>query len=154
MSSVSTRGASHAGWEPDRFGLHNLPEEPPGKHIEALRHASTAGVCMVLSRTCLKIWKLPFFQIVFVGSVAYATTAIVRKVFEDYTFCQKCTYGALSITNSVYPVRPILFIISSLFLTTIPRLSMGIAIGLGVLQGLTDETNIYQYLTSLKRGIT
>ncbi|MCE5294391.1 MAG: hypothetical protein LLF94_07230 [Chlamydiales bacterium] len=153
MSSVSARGTAQDGWEPDVFGLHTLPEQTHSRYSEALRHASTAGVCMFLSKTCQKVWKLPFFQVVFVGSVAYAATAIVRKVFEDYTFCQKCTYGALAITNSVYAVRPILFIISSLFLTTIPLLSMSLAIGLGVLQGLTDETNIYQYLTSLKRDL-
>lgn len=125
-----------------------LPKIQP----EIMHHAYVGGLLATASKTAYAIWNLPIFQVVFVGALSYAATAIVRKVFEDYTFCKNCEFAALGMTNKVIGIRPIAALVSSIFLTTIPILSMTIAVGLGVLEGLTNDINYFEQLTSVRRS--
>ncbi len=149
----ATQGAGRDGWEPAIYNESDSEQTDYWSSLqpEILRHTYSGGISIAVCKLAYGVWKLPFFQVVFIGSIAYAATAITRKVFEDYTFCQDATHAAIRLVNSVYGIRPLIAIISSIFLTTIPPLSITLAIGLGVLQGLTNEINIFRHLTESRR---
>lgn len=151
--SWAGRGIDRNDWEPAIWIEPADRQEPvlPKIQPEIMHHAYVGGMLATASKTAYTVWSLPIFEVVFVGALSYAVTAMLRKVFEDYTFCKNCEFAALGLTNKVIGIRPIAALVASIFLTTIPILSMSIAVGLGVLEGLTNDINYFEQLTSARR---
>lgn len=153
--SWAGRGIDRNEWEPAVWQEPTQQEAVSSftkKQPKIMQHAYVGSLLATLSKTAYKISNLPIFQVIFVGALSYAATAITRKVFEEYDFCKNCEFAALGLTNKVVGIRPIAALIASIFLTTIPVLSMSIAVGLGVIEGLVNDINYFQQITSAKRN--
>ena len=172
MSWIST-GDAHLGWQAAVYQENFLQDTPDDKtsqkpqlpittwlnkqlyvlvSSEIALPALSGSLLAAVSKLAYKISHIPVFQVVFIASITYAVTAIVRRVFEDYSFCRNCEYMAVKVSNAVYGLRPFSLVVASIFLTSIPSLSISLSIGLGVLQGLTNEINFVEQLTSMRRA--
>lgn len=153
--SWTGRGVARNEWEPAVWQepTHQPQSSLAKKQPKIVQHAYVGSLLATIAKTAYKISSLPIFQVLFVGALSYAATAIARNIFEEYELCRRCEYAALGITNKVIGIRPIAALVASIFLTTIPILSMSIAVGLGVLEGLTNDINYVQQLTSARRKL-
>lgn len=130
--------------DPTDYWTRNLPSMK--------RDAYSGIACAGLAKIAHKVSNLSFFEVIFIGSLTFVATAMMRKAFTDYTFCHKCERLALYVTRKVPFLKLLMIVVSCLFFHILPILSICMAVGLGILQGLTHEVNLTRYIAHARRS--
>ncbi len=109
------------------------------KHTTLSRAVLSGAIVATLSKIAFDVWRYSPCKVIYLASLAFVGTSIVRIVFKDYTFCKKCQYAAIDLTNRVYGIQFVIGLVSAVFMRQLPVLCGMLALGLGILHGFTHE---------------
>jgi hypothetical protein len=127
--------------------------DPWSQKLQGITQELYAGLfCCLASHIAYRICQLAFFKVVFIASLGYVATSIARKVFEDYTYCRKCELAAIRLVQDMPAIKPLITIVAALFYAYFRTLGVAMSVGLGILQGLTNESSKMRYLTDVHRA--
>lgn len=104
--------------------------------LDLYREFSPATICLLTTRVAIKILRISYFELIFIGSAAFLATAIVRKIFQEYTLLSECERIATIITRRWPYLHVAVGVVATLFVNDLPFISIPLIAGVGVLSAL------------------
>lgn len=141
MATLALRGTE---WAPDTWSveLDTAPESFAKKVDEASDEALKGCIWSAVAVSLQKITRLSFFQIVFVAGVSYSVTQTVRLLFSEIGAIKWCEEETLRLVRQIPYLKIAITLVALFFLRVAPIVSVTLALGLGVLQGLTHNVHV------------
>lgn len=141
MVTLSQRGAE---WAPDTWYQEpDTQHDSFAKRVDEATEETLKGCIWSAAAVSLeKITRLSFFQIVFVAGVSYSVTQTARLLFSEEVAIKWCEEEALRLSRQIPYLKVIITLVALFSLRVAPIVSIALAIGLGLLQGLTHNVHV------------
>src|SRR5438094_722446 len=113
----------------------NSGQEPISEQSDSFSFKDFRGPCLltVICRIAWQIFKSPPVYTLFLGSVAFFATCVVRKLAEDYTFMHECERLSLTLVCQLPYLQLIACLVALVFSWYLPTCSTAIILFSGVL---------------------
>jgi len=141
MATLSLRGTE---WTPDICIKENYKEHDYwSERIDEAAYETVKGcIWSAVAMTLEKITNLSFFQVIYIASVSYSVTQSIRPLIADSAVLKAAEMFALRLCRSIPYLKVLIVLVASLFFQTLPLVSVFMAMGLGILQGLTHTVQV------------